>query len=284
VSRRDVCPHCDCDAGVHFINCPRAGGPISFSFDGLFQHNHEDKSLIHLIVIDTETGGLDPSDRCIIELAARLVRIDIENRAVRVPRAKLFHAYIKPDRPVHPQAAAVNGYREDWWEANAMSQVDAFDQFIDYLEGLDHEDMMWAGSNVTGFDLPFLRSDLDRFHLELPGKPKMSHRTLNTESLCFPLFVEGQTESCGIAALRKWAGCPGEQRHNAIDDVEDAIRIIASYFQRRVWPFTGMHACKCGQAWLPAAGLFGTTEETTCPACRLRKMNEELRNHELPRV
>jgi hypothetical protein len=284
MSRQNVCPHCGCDAGAHFMSCPRAGGPISFAFDGLFQRKHGGKSLIHLIVIDTETGGLDPNQACIIELAAQLVRIDVEHRSVRVPRAKLFHAHILPDRPVHPQAAAVNGYREDWWQANAMSPVDAFDSFIDYLNGIDHEDMIWAGSNVTGFDLPFLRSDMDRVHLELPGKPKMSHRTLNTESLCFPLFVEGEISSCGIAALRKWAGCEGDQKHTAIDDVNDAIRVIAAYFQRRVWPFIGMRACKCGQAWLPAPGLFGTTEETECPACRLRKLNKEFRDRELPRM
>lgn len=240
--------------------------------------------MIHLIVIDTETGGLDPSRACIIELAAKLVRIDVEHRSVRVPQANLFHAYVLPDRPIHPQAAAINGYRDDWWAANALPQADAFGQFLDYLDSLDYQGMMWAGSNVTGFDLPFIRTDMARLGLLLPGKPKMSHRTLNTESLCFPLFVEGQTESCGIASLRKWAGCEGDQKHTAIDDVNDTIRVITAYFQRHVWPFIGMRACECGQAWLPAPGLFGTTDETECPACRLRKLNKEFRDRELPRV
>ena len=232
--------------------------------------------MIHLVVLDTETGGLDPSDRCIIELAARLVRLDPENKAVRVPRAKLFHVYVEPDRPVHPTAAAVNGYDEAYWAANAMPPADAFGQFLDYLDGLNEEDMIWAGSNVTGFDLPFLHSDMARVDLELPGKPKMAGRKLNTESLCFPLFANYEVDSCGVAALRKWAGCSGEQRHNAIDDVEDTIRIIGADFQRIIWPFWGMRAFECGQAWRPAPGLFGTTEETSCPACRLRKtLNKE---------
>ena len=29
--------------------------------------------------------------------------------------------------------------------------------------------------------------------------------------------------------------------------------------------------CDCGQPWLPAAGLFGTTEETQCHGCTLRE-------------
>jgi hypothetical protein len=30
--------------------------------------------------------------------------------------------------------------------------------------------------------------------------------------------------------------------------------------------------CECGQPWRPAAGLYGTTEETRCQACVLREM------------
>jgi hypothetical protein len=35
--------------------------------------------------------------------------------------------------------------------------------------------------------------------------------------------------------------------------------------------------CKCGQPWVPAAGLYGTTEETRCQACGLRDQVERLR-------
>ena len=30
--------------------------------------------------------------------------------------------------------------------------------------------------------------------------------------------------------------------------------------------------CACGQPWIPAAGLYGTTDETQCQACTLRGM------------
>jgi hypothetical protein len=29
--------------------------------------------------------------------------------------------------------------------------------------------------------------------------------------------------------------------------------------------------CDCGQPWIPATGLYGTTEETECPGCVLRR-------------
>lgn len=36
--------------------------------------------------------------------------------------------------------------------------------------------------------------------------------------------------------------------------------------------------CACGQPWLPAVGLYGTTEETACQACVLRRGLAEERN------
>jgi hypothetical protein len=38
-----------------------------------------------------------------------------------------------------------------------------------------------------------------------------------------------------------------------------------------------IHWCQCGQPWIPAVGLYGTTEETECPACILRRMLAEER-------
>ncbi len=38
-----------------------------------------------------------------------------------------------------------------------------------------------------------------------------------------------------------------------------------------------LHWCECGQPWIPAAGLYGTTEETRCCACVLRDMVAALR-------
>lgn len=35
--------------------------------------------------------------------------------------------------------------------------------------------------------------------------------------------------------------------------------------------------CACGQPWVPASGLFGTTEETECPGCVLRRLLDTAR-------
>lgn len=152
---------------------------------------------VHLIVVDTETGGLEPSEHCIIELAAR--HAIIQSDCTVLSTSTTFHAYVLPGRPVHPQAPEVNGYPPELWrEREARSMFDVGRSFLAWLAAIPHEDLTWAGSNVSGFDLPFLRSDLKRVGMELPGKPKFGRRNLNTESLCFPLLVRAEVDSCGI--------------------------------------------------------------------------------------
>lgn len=49
-----------------------------------------------------------------------------------------------------------------------------------------------------------------------------------------------------------------------------AVEIASLKSQLAEWD--AFRQCPCGQAWKPVAGLFGTTEEVTCPACVLRRM------------
>jgi DNA polymerase III epsilon subunit-like protein len=190
--------------------------------------------MIHLIVVDTETGGFDPAERCIIELSAQHVLVEHDAKQVVAHPNESFHRFVKPDRPVSEGAAAVNGYSEKAW-AGAQRMREVARAFIGWLYEIPHDGLVWTGSNVTGFDLPFLHSDFGRVELALPGKPKFSRRVLNTESLCFPLLVKGEVEHVGIEALRTWAGLSGEQKHTAKDDVADTITIISRYFYKEVW-------------------------------------------------
>lgn len=185
---------------------------------------------LHLVVVDTETGGLDPAEACIIELAAaHVVACGGDVQAYDRFNVRMF-----PDRPINPQAAEVNGYTIAEWQNTAADRPIAAMEFLHWLGTLPG-DLIWCGSNVSGFDLPFMRSDFARIGFAIPGKPKFTHRTLNTESLCFPLFARGDTEGCGLRHLRTWAGLPGEQSHTASQDVSDTIEVLRAYFQREVF-------------------------------------------------
>lgn len=196
------------------------------------------KRIVSLVVLDTETGGLNPFEHSVIEIAACNAIINPNNHTVRT-RDLPFHEKVLPDRPVDPQAAAVNGYTPELWTADgARSMYDVSMSFLFWLDQVVGNDLVWAGSNVLGFDLPFLREGIRRAHStsrHLPSKPKFSRRTLNTESLCFPLYVAGEIDHCGVEALRAWAGLPGKQTHAALQDVSDTIDVIRAYFERVVW-------------------------------------------------
>lgn len=184
---------------------------------------------LNLIVVDTETGGFDPAKCCIIELAAAHISV---NSAGAVTVYDRFHVRILPRLPVHPQAAAVNGYSEEKWANDALQLSVAASDFLKWLDEVPAEGLIWTGSNVTGFDLPFLRSDFAHVGQKLPGSRKFHRRNLNTESLCFPIYVHGETDGCGIAHLRSWAGLDGVQSHSAAGDVADTVEVIRVYFER----------------------------------------------------
>ena len=188
-----------------------------------------------LVVLDTETGGLDPVEHSLIEVAARVV--DLNHLAQHVHVHDLhFESKVAPRLPVSKGAAAVNGYTAVRWRAapslGRFSEM--FSRWLAHIDAPPDGSLVWAGSNV-GFDLGFLKSDLRQVGAELPGKPKFSRRLLNTESLCFPLLLRGTVSSLGVAALRKWAGLKGEQKHTALDDVNDTVAIICKYVREEVW-------------------------------------------------
>lgn len=224
----------------------------------------------HLMIVDTETGGLSPETTSIIEVAAQLhVVLVVEDTSQLARSARrlshrthglgkrfalraagpMFHRLVKPRLPVEPQAAAVNGYDPERWEREGVESAVAMRDFLGFLltstglatceqveeAAVDEnyagmpQGVIWTGSNVLGFDLPFLRSEMAAHGMSLPDKPRFARRTLNTESLCFPLFARGYTDSCGIASLRAWAGLEGAQKHRAVDDVVDASIIIRRY-------------------------------------------------------
>lgn len=187
--------------------------------------------MIALVVVDTETGGLDPAQTCMIELAAQVVLVD-EGRieALEDPSGGTFYERIKPDRPVEDQAACVNGYTPEAW-ANATEPKQAIDAFRRWLEGhaKTYDRPMWCGSNPV-FDVKFFNSDRKRHKVPEPGG--LSYRLIDVQSMAMPLIYAGEIESVKLASLRQWAGLDGEQTHNALDDVLDTCQVLGALLER----------------------------------------------------
>ena len=82
------------------------------------------------VFIDTETTGLDPMVHEILEFTGKK-RLPGTNKPPVVLTFK-----VKPDRieAADPKAIEVNGYTEEAW-ADAISQQDAAQQIMDFIEG-----------------------------------------------------------------------------------------------------------------------------------------------------
>lgn len=182
---------------------------------------------VPLIVVDTETGGLEPDEASIIELAAQIVII----RPGKIVRAgEEFCTRMKPTLPVGEGAAKVNGYNEGEWH-DAPTPEEALSLFDDWLVRYvpDLEDKpTWSGCNPS-FDLKFVRAEYQREKMYWPNC--FHYRTLDISSMCMPLFLLGQVEGVGLRHLRKWAKCDGEQKHRALEDVHDSVIVIQEYMR-----------------------------------------------------
>lgn len=86
------------------------------------------------IVLDTETTGMNEfgahyEGHCIIEIGA----VEIINRRYT---GRTFHVYIKPDRPVDPEAIKVHGITDEML-ADKPVFAEIYDEFIAFIKGAE---------------------------------------------------------------------------------------------------------------------------------------------------
>lgn len=91
-----------------------------------------------IIVLDTETSGLDENEQEIVEIYAKALNAwDFEDH-----HAGTFHAYIKPQFPEKAQARAIEVIGQEAWlkaqNEGALPQV-AFQKFLEWAESTNSE-------------------------------------------------------------------------------------------------------------------------------------------------
>ncbi len=95
---------------------------------------NNDNAMVRQVVLDTETTGMNQFGaphigHCIIEIGA----VEMINR--RYTGRKL-HLYIKPDRPIDPEAIRVHGITDEM-VADKPSFADIAQEFIDFIQGAE---------------------------------------------------------------------------------------------------------------------------------------------------
>jgi DNA polymerase III epsilon subunit-like protein len=165
-----------------------------------------------------------------IEIAALPVFVDENTLDTGEP----FHFKIKPDRPVNPKAAAVNGYTPEAW-ADAHEPEPVLVAFRTYVDALCQvvKRPMWCGCNPL-FDLKFYNSDRKRHGVAAPDG--LSYRVIDVQSMAFPLLFHGAVRGLSLAKLRAWAGMPDEQKHTALDDVLDTCEVVGALLMKGIAP------------------------------------------------
>lgn len=175
------------------------------------------------IVIDTETGGLDPNSASVLDLCAAVV----EASEIGVKSKSIFSTKIKPNLPVNKKAAEVNGYNHKDWE-DAPTSYEAMSAFLAWLNNVISENQwpkpIWTGSNPN-FDIKFIKSELRYNDLFFPDHLFL-YKTFDIGSLAMPLSWRGIIPGTGLQHIRKWCGLEGEQKHTAHGDVLDVIEIM----------------------------------------------------------
>lgn len=179
-----------------------------------------------LIVIDTETGGFDPSKNALLSVAAVDSHLNEE-----------FTAIIKPDPEwiCEPDALAKNGFTLDFLKKNGRPERDVMQDLALWLG--TRRGAVLAGCNVA-FDRDFLRAAFARHNLTWPmGKmvdlQAAAWLAYESGGLDLPVGKDGLPR----LSLDHIAAALGFQRsgktHNAL---EDALMTLACFHRvhRRV--------------------------------------------------
>lgn len=182
---------------------------------------------MNLIVIDTETGGLNPETDSILSLAVVIWR----DREL-VDETQIF--VCEPEMRMDAESTRIHGIEPDWLRRNgslphqAVSKLEGFiaTRLPDSPEGTK---FILAGHNV-GFDVGFLK----RLY-RLAGRDfarHFSHRTFDTASTGLFLILAGLLPP-GAASSDELFGYfkipfGKKERHSALGDARATARLINS--------------------------------------------------------
>lgn len=155
----------------------------------------------NLLFFDCETGGLDPSTSDMIEVGAILT--DPTGKTV----LKEYSAKVLPNKPVAPEAAAINGYDAKMWSEQAVNIDVAMHNILEMARNA-----MVVAHN-TPFDWSFLMASLQG--KRWPGR----YYKVDTMALSMPLLLAGKIDNLKLDTLARHFGLVNEKAHSALGDV-----------------------------------------------------------------
>jgi DNA polymerase III epsilon subunit-like protein len=184
---------------------------------------------MRLVFFDLETGGLDPQNHPIIQLAA--VAVDDRLQILKEIEIKVEFDLRKAD----PQALEMNRYSRDVWAAEAYHPLAAEANFSRFLSEFADVEMVsqksgklykvaqLIGHNSDSFDGPFLQAWYKRLRKFLPA----AFRTLCTYQKALHHFQDRphlpRPENFKLEGLCKYFGVELSGAHDALADCRATV-------------------------------------------------------------
>lgn len=136
-----------------------------------------------LVIIDTETGGLDPAKHSILSLGAALWQ---DGKVV----STYYTLINEPDRSVTDDALRVNGITHEMIDSG-LSPIDAVENLRQWLTmNSVFGRVMIGGHNIAGFDMGFLK----RLYLLGCTRMPFEYHVIDTMSIALALKFAGKLD------------------------------------------------------------------------------------------
>jgi len=163
-----------------------------------------------LLVLDTETTGIDPATARVVELGGVLLEA---GRPIKRMRSLIY-----PGGPIPPECTKVHGI-SDADVAGAPPFEDLADRLVDLLEGVDAT----AGYNGMGYDSRVLAEELWRA-MVYPPPPQLVERML--DPLVFVRQHLRHLRKRDLGAIAAHFGVRLDEAHTAVADALAAAEVI----------------------------------------------------------
>lgn len=176
-----------------------------------------------MIVVDTETTGVDPNKHSIVSIGA----VELEN-----PNNTFYgECQIWEGAEITKEALEVNGFsKEDITDPSKQTLEILMRGFLNWSQSVGNR--MLAGRNVAEFDLQFLRTSAYRYSLNWD----IARRTIDDHTLTYMHMIKrGETPPTANKRsdidsnfTQKYVGIPEvPQPHNALTDAKWTAEAIS---------------------------------------------------------
>lgn len=169
-----------------------------------------------IIVVDTETTGLDIFNDDIVQLAA------VKMRGTEVIESSRFEVFISSDKPIMPELApgVPNPVYGIYATVDKQSPEQAFAAFIEYAGA----DPVFAGHNIE-FDAAIIANNIAR-RTRLAIPQGLGHEVEKIDTLAISRLLFPRLKSHRLGYMLEKLKISGVNSHNALDDVAATASLL----------------------------------------------------------